>query len=126
MTASAPLLASSGRRVCLGSAPEWCVSAIFISHSSADATVADELARRLEAEGHRSVFLDFDPERGIPAGRNWERELYDQLRSCQAMVVLCSKASMASKWCFAEVIHARRSVADHDRTRPVEPGERDG
>ena len=83
------------------------MSALFISHSSADNRVADELRAQLAARGHRSVFLDFDPERGIPAGRHWERELYTQLRACQAMIVLCSPASMASAWCFAEITHAR-------------------
>ncbi|MBL8482884.1 MAG: TIR domain-containing protein, partial [Rhodocyclaceae bacterium] len=52
-------------------------------------------------------FLDFDPALGIPAGRNWEQELYARLRACQAVVVLCSRASAASAWCFAEITHAR-------------------
>ena len=83
------------------------MSAIFISHSSKDNMIADELKNRLEAQGHRSVFLDFDPNIGIPPGRDWERELYYQLRSCQAIIVLCSKDSMASQWCFAEITHAK-------------------
>src|SRR5687767_6806730 len=83
------------------------VSAIFISHSSSDGPVSDEINRWLEAEGHRSVFLDFDPEAGIPAGRSWERELYQQLRSCRAVIVVCSESSMASRWCFAEITQAR-------------------
>jgi len=62
---------------------------------------------RLRAEGHRSVFLDFDPEDGIPAGRDWEQELYRRLRACQAVIVLCSEHSMASHWCFAEITHAK-------------------
>jgi hypothetical protein len=66
------------------------VSAIFVSHSSADRAFADELRDRLVAVGHRLLFLDYDPEHGIPAGREWERELYAQLRSCQGVVVLCS------------------------------------
>ena len=83
------------------------MSAVFISHSSADNPVADELNALLAGAGHRSVFLDFDPQAGIPAGRHWERELYAQLRSCQAVVVLCSAHSVASPWCFAEITHAR-------------------
>ena len=55
------------------------MGAIFSSHSSKDDSVAAELKCRLENEGHRSVFLDFDPEQGIPPGRDWERELYRQL-----------------------------------------------
>jgi hypothetical protein len=83
------------------------MSAIFLSHSSADNEAADRLRRWLEEQGYRSFFLDFDPEQGIPAGRDWEKELYAQLRTCRAIIVLCSPHSMASTWCFAEITHAR-------------------
>ena len=83
------------------------MSAIFISHSSADNAVADELKALLAAHGHRSTFLDFDPAQGIAAGRDWEQALYAQLRACQAVVALCSSAFAASAWCFAELTHAR-------------------
>jgi len=83
------------------------MSAIFISHSSKDRVIAGEVKARLTEEGHRSLFLDFDPADGIPAGRNWERELYAQLRACQAVIVLCSEHLLASHWCFAEITHAR-------------------
>jgi WD40 repeat protein/energy-coupling factor transporter ATP-binding protein EcfA2 len=61
----------------------------------------------MSAKGHRSVFLDFDPADGIPAGRNWEQEIYQQLKSSRAVIILCSEESMASKWVFAEITHAR-------------------
>ncbi len=83
------------------------MSALFISHSSRDDAAAAELQRRLEDRDYPSVFLDFDPEAGIPAGRDWEQELYRQLRTCRAVIVLCSRHSMASQWCFAELVHAR-------------------
>ncbi len=83
------------------------MSAIFISHSSTDNEAATELIERLEEQGHHSVFLDFDPEQGIPPGTNWEQVLYAKLRACRAVIVLCSPHSMASKWCFAEITHAR-------------------
>lgn len=83
------------------------MSAIFISHSSRDNDAAGSLREALERAGYRSVFLDFHPEDGIPAGRNWEAELYAKLRACQAAVVLCSEHSMSSKWCFAETTHAK-------------------
>jgi hypothetical protein len=44
------------------------MTAIFISHSSADNAAAAEMKRWLEAQGHTSLFLDFDPEAGIKAG----------------------------------------------------------
>ncbi|WP_323003429.1 TIR domain-containing protein [Denitromonas sp.] len=83
------------------------MSGIFISHSSQDHAAAEALAERLRAQGYQSLFLDFDPADGIPAGRNWEREIYAQLRACSGVVVLCSARSMASDWCFAEMTHAR-------------------
>jgi WD40 repeat protein len=83
------------------------LSAIFLSHSSADNDVALQIRDWLEKQGYRSVFLDFDPAQGIPHGRDWERELYAQLRASRAVIVLCSRYSMASPWCFAEITHAR-------------------
>jgi hypothetical protein len=83
------------------------MSEIFISHSSKDNAAADSMRARLQEQGRRSVFLDFDPELGIPAGRNWEKELYTQLRGCRAVIVLCSEHSMTSQWCFAEIAYAR-------------------
>ncbi|MDN3523569.1 nSTAND1 domain-containing NTPase [Halomonas ramblicola] len=83
------------------------MSTLFISHSSTDSEAANELAGWLQRQGHHSLFLDFDPEYGIPPGRDWEEELYRQLKACQAFVALCSEAAMASCWCLAELSHAR-------------------
>ena len=83
------------------------MTAIFISHSSKDNVSAQQLAEWLKEKCFESLFLDFDPQFGIPAGRDWEQELYHQLRICRAVVVLCSHHSVASDWCFAEVAMAR-------------------
>lgn len=83
------------------------MSSIFLSPSSKDNSIAEEVAARLKQWGHRSIFLDFDPEQGIWAGRDWEKELYAQLRECHAVIVICSHASMASRWCFVEITHAK-------------------
>ena len=83
------------------------MASLFISHSSSDQDAAQRLEERLQAEGFVALFLDFDPEQGIPAGRNWERELYAQLRKTDAVIFLASAASVASQWCFAEVSLAR-------------------
>ena len=80
---------------------------IFISHSSHDGEIASDLRARLEARGFPAPFLDYHPERGIPAGRNWERELYRQLKRCGAVVYVASLKSENSKWCFAELVLAR-------------------
>ncbi len=83
------------------------MASLFISHSSTDRDAAQRLVERLRAEGFAALFLDFDPEQGIPAGRNWERELYAQLRKTDAVIFLASAASVASRWCVVEVSLAR-------------------
>jgi type II secretory pathway predicted ATPase ExeA len=69
--------------------------------------MAAELREKLSSRGFQAVFLDFDPEHGIPAGRNWETELYKQLRSARAVIVLVSRHSMDSQWVFSEITVAR-------------------
>ena len=76
------------------------MSTIFISHSSKDNSVAEAIVARLQQQGYRSVFLDFDPDLGIPAGRSWEHELYRQLRACQSVIVLCSRPSSMPARCL--------------------------
>ncbi|MGD9367258.1 MAG: TIR domain-containing protein [Desulfobacteraceae bacterium] len=83
------------------------MSNIFISHSSRDKPAVADLQARLEEQGHHSVFLDLDPEMGIPAGVSWERTLYTKLRACRAVVALCSDRYLASQWCFTEIALAR-------------------
>src|SRR5918997_720945 len=83
------------------------MASVFISHSSQDRAVTEQVAERLRAAGFAALFVDFDPEQGIAAGRHWERELYVQLRRTDAVVFLASEASVASRWCFAELSLAR-------------------
>ncbi|MEN1786434.1 MAG: toll/interleukin-1 receptor domain-containing protein, partial [Bacteroidota bacterium] len=83
------------------------MSTLFISHSSRDNTLAKDLEERLEQKDHHSVFLDLDPEKGIVAGQSWERTLYRKLRSCRAVVALCTDHYLKSHWCFAEIALAR-------------------
>jgi len=61
----------------------------------------------LRAEGYAALFVDFDPVEGISAGRDWERELYVQLRKADGLIFIASAESIASSWCFAEVSLAR-------------------
>jgi WD40 repeat protein len=88
------------------------VSTIFISHSNLDSDTASKIHAWLEEQGHHSVFLDFDPQVGIPAGRQWEKELYSRLKSCRAVIALLSSHWISSRWCFAEVAIAR-SLGKH-------------
>ena len=83
------------------------MSAIFISHSSKDSDVAEEMKLWLTEEGYASLFLDFDPDSGIEAGGKWEHTLYRKLRQCQVLIALLSPHWMDSKWCFAELVQAR-------------------
>ena len=83
------------------------MSLLFISHSSVDHAAALEVKGRLQAQGYEGIFLDFDPINGIPAGRSWEKELYSPLRRCDAVILIASRASVQSEWCFAEVCLAR-------------------
>src|SRR3954452_22008416 len=83
------------------------MASVFISHNSRDRLVAKWLVKRLRAAGFAALFVDFDPDQGIPTGRNWERELYAQLRRTDAVIFLASQASVASHWCFAELSLAR-------------------
>jgi len=56
------------------------VAYLFVSHSSGDRQLVDGICGRLRAAGFEALFVDFDPDVGIPVGRVWERELYTQLR----------------------------------------------
>ena len=50
------------------------MASLFVSHSSRDRAAAEDLSARLRADGFAALFLDFDPDQGIPAGRNWDQE----------------------------------------------------
>src|SRR4051812_31676898 len=83
------------------------LAVLFISHSSADQLAVERLRDRLREWGYGSMFLDFDPEHGIALGRAWEQELYAQLSAADAVVFVASRASVSSRWCFAELALAR-------------------
>jgi WD40 repeat protein len=83
------------------------LASIFVSHSSADADVTDTVVRYLRREGFDALFVDFDPDDGLIPGRNWERELYAQLRRADVVVFLGTPASVASRSCAVEVGLAR-------------------
>jgi hypothetical protein len=83
------------------------MASVFVSHSSRDRAATEWVLEQLSAAGFTALFVDFDPDYGIPAGRNWERELYTQLRRTDAVIFLASEASVSSRWCFAELSLAR-------------------
>jgi FKBP-type peptidyl-prolyl cis-trans isomerase len=69
------------------------MSDIFISYAKADRSRAKEVATRLEQEGW-SVFWD----RNIPIGSTWDEILEQEISTMKVMVVLWSRASVASEW----------------------------
>jgi hypothetical protein len=87
------------------------MSTIFISHSSEDNAWAERIRDWLQGSANKqqpdfryqSLFLDFDPERGIPVGRSWRETLYEKLQLCRAVIVICSAAYGQSQWCLAEL-----------------------
>jgi TIR domain len=83
------------------------MSLVFIFHSSRDKATATQLLTRLREQGYDSLFLDTGPDAGLKAGGEWERDLYRNLKVAGAVVVLCSPESMASRWCFAEIMQAK-------------------
>ena len=70
---------SKGKICPAGGAPLDCVlkgvccamTEIFISHSSKDNAWAERISTWLKEQGYEGIFLDFDPQKGIPAGRDW-------------------------------------------------------
>ncbi len=83
------------------------MSTIFISYSTKDRATADIVYKQLIEMGYEKPFRDDHPDSGIPAGSDWEQELYRKLRLCKALIVLCSKNWLDSKWCFAELAYAK-------------------
>lgn len=71
---------------------------MFVSHSREDRAVAEWVSARLRAEGFAAFFVDADPDQGVPAGSNWERELYAALRRSDGVIFLASSASTASRY----------------------------
>jgi TIR domain len=64
------------------------VPAIFISHSSLDPEIADDIKSAFDRFGFEQVFLDFDKATGIGAGENWEKRLYEELSWCHAVILM--------------------------------------
>jgi hypothetical protein len=81
--------------------------AIFISHSSLDQKISDDIRGSLAKLGFEQVFLDFDKDSGIGAGENWERRLYEELTRCHAVILVLTPSWLASTWCRIELAQAR-------------------
>jgi chemotaxis protein histidine kinase CheA len=79
------------------------VSDIFVSYASADRDRARAIAQALTDQGW-SVWWD----RTIPPGRQFDEVIEEALDSARCVVVLWSKASVASQWVKTEAAEAMR------------------
>jgi|GEM_PF-1099764 len=82
---------------------------LFISHRSTDKQFALDIMCRAQVRGYsaQQLFLDSDRDAGIAAGADWEQEIYNRLKDCRALIVVCSPRLAESKWCFAELVVAK-------------------
>ncbi len=82
---------------------------IFISHSSCDKPIAEQLAKELEAQGYQ-VWLDTWE---ILVGHNIVDEVYKGITNSKFMVVLLSNAACESKWVKEEFTSARMTEIEN-------------
>ena len=76
---------------------------IFISYSSEDRDLVAKLARDLEAHG-LTVWWDFN----LVGGQGFREQIHEQLTAAYAVIVIWSRASVASKWVLDEADEAAR------------------
>ncbi|MGB7963283.1 MAG: TIR domain-containing protein, partial [Propionicimonas sp.] len=90
--------ASEGPAVATSTAREK--RTMFLSHSSQDRQRALDLADHLQADGRWRVWMS---ETAIGVGRNFAQEIFRSIRDCDAVVVLVSRAALASEYIRREV-----------------------
>lgn len=85
---------------------------IFISYSSRDRDTANAVKASLESAG-ASVFIDYAR---LQVGQPFPDQLRDEIKRCDALVLLVSPRSVESQWVQAEV---RLAHGEHKRILPV-------
>lgn len=75
---------------------------IFISYAHEDRLTVDSLARKLQAGGF-GVWYD----RNLSGGAKWMKEIEDQIKQTDYLVVILSKNSIESEWIRDEAVFAR-------------------
>src|SRR5215831_10783671 len=82
---------------------------IFISYSSEERAEAISVQSWLERNGwENDVFIDVDPEHGLTGGEAWRAALRDAAGRCEAVILLLSRAWLASKPCWNEFLLAEK------------------
>ncbi|MFB7668721.1 toll/interleukin-1 receptor domain-containing protein [Kitasatospora sp. NPDC056138] len=85
---------------------------VFLSYSRRDTEFARRVTDRLE--GHvREIWVDWQ---AIKPSEKWRRSIADGIRESDAMVVLISRSSLASPYCWDEV---RQAIEERKRILPV-------
>lgn len=86
--------------------PERLVS-VFISRSSHDAEVGEQIAMLLKHEGIDCVFGDAQirPDQMVAAS------IEQAIRACEVCIILWSKSYALSPWCYDELIYAEKLQA---------------
>ncbi len=89
------------------------MSLLFISHSSQDNHKALALQDWLQSKGWTDVFLDVSQQTGLTVGDRWRVELSQQIRRCDAMLLVISKDWLQSTECQKELtiaIHEKKYI----------------
>jgi tetratricopeptide (TPR) repeat protein len=81
---------------------EAAMARVFISHSSLDPKHSEQIKNWLVDNDFSEPFLDFDEKSGLALGSDWEKQIYREIESSDAMVLVLTDHWLASKWCFAE------------------------
>ena len=82
------------------------VSILFLSHSSKNDAVANDVSDWLKARGHEAFFVDHSAEDGIVGGQRWEDRLKTELKRCRVLIALVGSDWLQSPWCVAEINYA--------------------
>ncbi|MGR9076244.1 toll/interleukin-1 receptor domain-containing protein [Rhizobium leguminosarum] len=99
---------------------------IFLSHITEEKGLATIFKKQIEDSflGLVDVFVSSDA-KSIPLGKNWLDQVTEGLRSCRAMLLLCSQASIRRTWINFEAGAAWARAIEvapicHSGLRPVD------
>ena len=93
---------------------------LFLSYSHKDEALRDELEKHLASLKHQGI-LDTWHDRRVGAGEEWAKQIDDQLRTADIILLLVSSDFIASRYCYdLEMKEAlRRHEAKDARVIPV-------